>query len=235
MKYINDESTISLAANGDEEAMERLVNDNMGLVRSAAKRFMGRGTDYEDLVQIGCIGLIKAIRNFDPKQNCVLSTYAVVLIIGEIKRYLRDDGLIKISRTTKQNSAKIASFSADFYQRHQRMPTIKEISQELCLNEEDVIIATESSTAVISLFEKPSEDQKSPEEMIGKDCFEGVYENLSLKQEVEKLDKDQQLLIDLRYKRNLTQTQTAKIMGITQVKVSREEKKIFQRLKKALE
>jgi len=115
------------------------------------------------------------------------------------------------------------------------MPTIKEISQELCLNEEDVIIATESSTAVISLFEKPSEDQKSPEEMIGKDCFERVYENLSLKQEVEKLDKDQQLLIDLRYKRNLTQTQTAKIMGITQVKVSREEKKIFQRLKKALE
>ena len=234
MRCTNDRETISLAAQGDEEALEQLVNDNMGLVKSVAKRFLGRGTDFEDLVQIGTIGLIKAIRNFDTNQNCVLSTYAVVLIVGEIKRHLRDDGMIKISRSTKANSTKIAAYTKEFQQKNNRLPQIKEIAKDLELSEEEIIIATESKQAVLSLFEKPSEDQKRPEETFGEDHFEKVYEKLSIEQEIEKLNENEQLLLRLRYKKNLTQSQTAKIMGVSQVKISREEKKIFEKLRTAL-
>ncbi len=234
MKYINDRETISLAQQGDAQALEAIVTSNMGLIKSVAARFLNRGTEFEDLVQIGTIGMIKAIRRFDCDLSVAFTTYAVPMIIGEIRRYLRDDGLIKISRSAKINNAKICAFCRDFKAEKGTQPTVSQISRALEISEEDVIFALDASRPVLSLYDKDEENGFSPEDTLGEDEMEKVFDSIALSEALKQLTESEEKLIRLRYFKHLTQDQTAKLLGISQVKVSRDEKKICQKLKELL-
>jgi RNA polymerase sporulation-specific sigma factor len=225
-------------AEGDETAMERLVEENMGLVRSIAQRFKDRGTEYEDLLQIGAIGMIKAAKSFDESYNTVFSTYAVPLIIGEIRRFLRDDGIIKVSRDVRKKGSVILHAKEEFQKKHLRDPKISELSQICGYSEEEIIYALDASSPVSSLQESIGNDDNSAtiEEMTASDTneIETVIDNIALREAISHLPQMQQQIIHLRFFKELSQQQTANILGLTQVKVSREEKKIFAFLRKEL-
>ena len=212
---------------GDDEALDELVRANMGLVKSLALRFTGRGADYEDLVQLGTIGMLKAARNFDFSQNTRFSTYAVPLILGEIKRFLRDDGLIKVSRTLKRVATQIAVKKNVFLQEHKREPTVSELASLCGVSEEEIVSALEVSTGVVSLSEPRQDGTFCLEDVLGADNIASLVENVSLPQ-------DEKELIYYRYYKNYPQTQVAELLGVTQVKVSRTEKKIMEKLRREL-
>jgi len=229
--YVNDPETIHRAKEGNERAMEALIGSNLGLVKSIALRFTGRGADLEDLIQIGTVGMIKAVIGFDPEKECRFTTYAVPLIIGEIKRFLRDDGWIKIGREAKQNAAQIFRFSEDYEKKNGRAPTLEEIREKTGLSDEKIVFAMEASRPAISLYQEDEETGFSPEGMIGEDPIEDAVGKIALRQAVDSLPEGEKKLIHLRYFKNLTQEQTARLLGITQVRVSREEKKILKKLR----
>ena len=234
-EYINDSEAILAAQGGDETALCRIIESNTGLVRKLAVRFLDRGIEYDDLIQIGTIGMIKAVRKFDLSYNTAFSTYAVPMIIGEIKRFLRDDGIIKISRTAKKNAHDIAHFCEEFRNAHDREPAIEEIVAGTGISMEDAVFALEAAQPVCSIYKSDDDDAPAIEDTVGtQDDIELLCESLSLRETLGKLERQERLLIDLRYFKNLTQQQTAKVMGCSQVKISREEKRIFQKLKKIL-
>lgn len=235
MKFIHDEETITQAQNGSKQAMEAIVESNMGLVKSIAVRFCHRGTEFEDLVQIGCIGMIKAIHRFDPTLKLSFSTYAVPLIIGEIRRHLRDDGIIKVSRSAKINNARICAFITEYKEKNGKEPSLTEISSALQIAEEDVIFAMDASRPLLSLNQRDEETGFSPEDLAGDDAIEERFDNIALEEALSSLSPEEERLIRLRYFKHLTQEQTARILRVTQVKVSRDERKICQKLKKLLE
>lgn len=233
-EHINDYDIITRAQNGDEKALETIVSTNIGLVKSIALRFCDRGVEFEDLVQIGAIGMIKAIRKFDTSYNTVFSTYAVPMIIGEIKRFLRDDGIIKISRTAKKNSHMISKFREEFLAAQGREPTIDEIVHTVGITSEEAIFALEAAQPLCSIH-RESDDSPGIEDIIGiDDGIECLCESISLRESISALNEEDRKLILLRYFKNLTQQQTAKILGYSQVKVSREEKRIFRELRNML-
>jgi len=245
-KYINNIELIELSKNGDKNALEKLVENNIGLARSIALRFRDRGVEYEDLVQIGAIGIIKAIKSFDKSFNTAFSTYAVPMIIGEIKRFLRDDSMIKISRDTKKRGITIMRAKEDFKQKHNREPQTSELAVITGLTNEDIIYALDAISPVYSLqdssiLSKNYKDSENSENTLENfiscetDEIENMTNKIALKEALSTLPDMQRKLIILRYFKNLSQQQTAKILGITQVKVSREEKKIFLKLKELLE
>lgn len=234
-EHINDYDAIIAAQKGDETALCRIIESNLGLVRRLAVRFLDRGIEYDDLVQIGTIGMIKAVRKFDVSYNTAFSTYAVPMIIGEIKRFLRDDGIIKIGRIAKKNASDIARYRESFKVANGREPTIDEIITALNISAEDAVFALEASQPICSIHRCDEDDSPGIEDIVGEeDNIEQLCEQLSLKESLDKLDKNERMLIKLRYFKNLTQQQTAKILGCSQVKVSREEKRIFQKLRKYL-
>lgn len=234
-EYVNDYEAIKAAQSGDQQALCRIIETNLGLVRSLASRFSDRGIEYDDLIQIGSIGMIKAVKKFDASFNTAFSTYAVPMIIGEIKRFLRDDGIIKVSRTAKKNANDILHYRENFKNSNGREPSIDEIMHGLSLSNQDVVFALEATQPVFSIHKSDNDDSPAIEDIVGEqDDIEQLCETLSLKESLNKLDKNERTLISLRYYKNLTQQQTAKIMGCSQVKVSREEKRIFQKLKKLL-
>ena len=224
--------------NGDRDALDILVCRNLGLVKKIALRFCGRGTDYEDLMQIGVIGMIKAARSFDFEYNTLFSTYAVPLIIGEIKRFLRDDGLIKVGRTTKQNGAKIMSVRENFIKVKGREPRISELSELTGIPPEEIVYSMEAVAGVQSLSEPRSgEDENLTLESCIADesfTFDQVTDKIALSEAIRKLPPLWREIITLRYFNDLSQNETGKRLGITQVKVSREEQKILGALRKAL-
>jgi len=233
-EYINDYGMITEAQKGDEKALEAIVNTNIGLVKSIAMRFCDRGVEFEDLVQIGTIGMIKAIRKFDTSYNTAFSTYAVPMIIGEIKRFLRDDGIIKVSRTAKKNAHTISKFREEFLASQGREPTIDEIVHTVGITSEEAVFALEAAQPVCSIY-RESEDTPGIEDVVGNDDgIERLCESISLRESLSTLSEEDRKLIFLRYFKNLTQQQTAKILGYSQVKVSREEKRIFQKLRDLL-
>lgn len=234
MEYIKDSATIQAAQLGDEEALSRIVESNMGLVKHAARRFTDRGTDLEDLIQIGAMGLVKAIRRFDTQSGLSLTTYAVPMIVGEIRRFLRDDGLVKISRNAKTNYAKIGAFCADYRNRFAKDPSLATIAQETRIPLEDVVYAMEANQPTISLFEQKEDKEGSPLDFLGDDSMEEHLETLALRELITRLPPQEEQLIYFRYYRQLTQSQTAKLLGMTQVMVSRKEKKICEKLRKEL-
>ena len=222
---------------GDEKALTELCLYNAGLVKSIALRYVGTGNELEDLIQIGNIGLIKASRGFDFSYNTVFSTYAVVHIIGEIKRFLRDDGSIKIARETRKNAFIISKARQAFENENMREPTVKELAELCRMHEEEVTQALCASYGVRSLAEKIGDsDDITLESMIedSNDKIKLLTDNIALAEAVSKLDKLQRAIVHLRYTKELTQAQTGKILGISQVKVSREEKKLLLQLKTAL-
>ncbi|MBR5295468.1 MAG: sigma-70 family RNA polymerase sigma factor [Clostridia bacterium] len=229
--YINDAETLLLAKEGNEKAMEQVVSTNMGLVKSIAMRFLGRGVEYEDLVQIGTVGMIKAIRGFQAEKNCRFTTYAVPLILGEIKRFLRDDGWIKISRDTRTNAANIFRFSEEYEKREGKSPTMETICKTLSLTEEKVVFAMESARPALSLYAEDESTGFSPEKIVGEDNIEEKVSKIALEEALFHLPKEERRIIELRYFKSLTQEQTAKLLGLTQVKVSREEKRILKKMR----
>ena len=233
------ERTLALLENahkGDKKAREALVEENMGLVYMTVKRFTGRGYETEDLIQIGCIGLLKAIDKFDVSFDVKFSTYAVPMIAGEIKRFLRDDGMIKVSRTLKETAAKAYMAKEALEKRHGREATLEEISKEIGAAREDIVLAMESSAEVESLYKTIYQGNGNAISLMDKleweaNPNEDLLDHIVLDELLGKLGNDERTLIRLRYFEDKTQVQVAAVMGMTQVQVSRFEKKILQKLR----
>lgn len=205
---------------------DKLVADNMGLVHLCIKRFVGRGTDYDDLFQIGCIGLLKAATNFEEERGLKFSTYAVPVIIGEVKGFFRSDGLVKVSRSIKELSGKINSLINTLSKERGTVPTVSEIANVLNVPEEKVAEAMSASMSAVSLTAS-GEDGEAQMDIRIESGEEGITDRLSLWQAIEQLNDEEKKLIGLRYYMNKTQRETAELMGCSQVQISRKEKKIL--------
>lgn len=217
-------------------ATEELINKNMGLVRSIALRFCGRGTEYDDLVQIGTIGMLKAIRTFDADRGTVFSTYAVPLIVGEIRRHLRDDGIIKVGREQRRLGIELRHVSERIMNEEGREAHIEELAAAVGVSLEEAAMAIEATTPLLSLSGGGDETGELEDRLwVGEfDEMERVRDRIALGQAIDKLPVEWRKIILLRYYRNLTQKETADRLGLTQVKVSREEKKILEKLREIL-
>ncbi len=232
----NNAALLSRIREGDDEALSLLTEENMGLVRSLALRFTGRGVDYDDLVQTGTIGMIRAARSFDPSYGCVFSTYAVPLIVGEIKRMLRDDGSVKIGRELKRRAMIAARAREKLEGELGREPKLSELARECGMTVEETAEALAAYTPVRSLSESAGDDMPELGDMIADpdDMYETVCERQALAAAVARLEPFQRSIVYLRYKKELSQAQTGAILGVSQVKVSREEKKIIEELRRKL-
>ena len=233
------------AHNGDKAARDKLVLENIGLVYSVSRRFAGRGYELEDINQIGTIGLIKAIDKFDDSFDVRFSTYAVPMIAGEIKRFLRDDGMLKVSRSLKENGYRIKKASDELVSQNGREATIEELAAASELSVEDVVMALEANTDVESIYRTIYQNDGNEVYLVDKlsgssgdtvkDEFAGAQEQLLnsilLEQLLAELDELEGKLIMLRYFKEMTQTQVADKLGISQVQVSRLEKKILRKLR----
>lgn len=231
---------IERAQSGEKEAREILIEQNLGLVHHIVKRFAGRGIEMEDLFQIGTIGLMKSIDKFDFQYNVKFSTYAVPLIAGEIKRFLRDDGMIKVSRTVKENGMKMNRIREKIQREQNREPTIKEIAKEAELSMDEVLLAMEANAQIESIYR--SVYQQDGKEVLLVDQLvssnnreeETAMNRVIINQLMETLTEMERKLIQLRYFDNKTQTEVAGKLGISQVQVSRMEKKILIHFRKYL-
>lgn len=227
---------IRQAKEGNKEAQSILVEENSGLIWSVVKRFQGRGYDKEDLYQIGCIGLLKCIENFDFERNVKFSTYAVPLIMGEIKRFLRDDGIVKISRSLKETSYKIKREKEVYEKLYNREPTLKEIAVTLDMDESDILMAMECGQEVCSIHQviyQNEGDEIYLEDKLEQqsDMIEQTVDRMYIQELLKKLTEQERKMIEMRYFQNQTQAAIAKKMGISQVQVSRMEKKILEKLR----
>ncbi len=241
-KLLTHEETLELIAqaqDGDQYAKEVLVVKNIALVKSIVKKFLNRGYEYEDLIQIGTIGLIKAIHNYDSQYNVRFSTYAVPMIMGEIKRFVRDDGIIKVSRSLKELAGRAMYAKEKLKIAYNREPTIQEIAQDIDSTPEEVIHALESGRPVASIYDVLYEDDDNPILMIDKIASEenyvsNVIDRVTLKEALAKLDKRERTIIIMRYFQDKTQSDIAKVLGISQVQVSRIEKKVLSKMRDML-
>lgn len=236
--YAENPQLLEESLAGDEAATAELVRRNTALVRSIALRFLGRGCEAEDLCQIGLLGLLKAIRTFDPARGCALSTYAVPLILGEIRRFLRDDGMIKVSREQKRLSAELRRISEEAYARGEGELRLDELARRAGVSRESAAAALEASTPVRSLSEAAyggDEDAPTLEATLADgNESERTLDRLALSLAIEKLPPLKRKILLLRYYRDYSQAETAKALGLTQVKISREEKKIMELLRREL-
>ena len=224
---------------GDKKAREQLVEENMGLVFTVVRRFLGRGCEQEDLVQIGSIGLLKAIDHFDCSFEVRFSTYAVPMITGEIKRFLRDDGMIKVSRLLKESAAKAYRARVLLKQQKGSEPTVEELSAETGISPEELVLAMEAVSDVESLSQTVYSGDGTPV-LLGdrlpdrQDRNEELLNRMLLSQLLQLLNEDEQEMIRLRYFEERTQVQVAAALGMTQVQVSRAEKRILKKLRDSL-
>lgn len=228
---------IKQAQNGDKAALEQLVMENTGLIHMVLKRFVNYGNDMEELFQVGAIGLMRAIERFDLTTEYAFSTYAVPMIIGEIQRFLRDDGMIHVGRRLKENARKIQAVKARMNQRENRDPTLQEIMETTGLSQEEIVMALDSMVVVESIHRpiakgdsgstQTLEDQLEDEES----SDARMIDRITVQNMLEDLPEKERKLILLRYMEGRTQTEVARILGMNQVAVSRMEKKILQRLR----
>lgn len=238
MQNTYDENLIYLEryAAGDSSAEDELVQRNSGLVNGIAHRFRGRGVEFEDLVQIGNIGMLKAIRSFDLSRGNAFSTYAVPLIVGEIRRFLRDDGMVKVSRVQKRIGASLMHARERYIAEHGVEPRLDDMAREVGVSAAEAAAALDSASPVRSLSESIGDDDFLLEDVIPseEDELGHMLERLALREVIETLPPLWRRIILLRYFREYSQQQTADALGLTQVKISREEKKIFTRLREEL-
>lgn len=239
--YENDMKIIEHAQNGCKDDMTRLIEENSGLVWSIVRRFNGRGYEIEDLYQIGCIGLIKAIQRFDTSFEVRLSTYAVPYILGEIKRFIRDDGPIKISRSIKELNVKIRELQKEYISKYGKEITLEEISKELRTSKEEIAMAMDSARPVDSIEDAQFRDNKTDHTVsildqisTGIDEQTEITNRITIKKLINELDDKEKEIIMLRYYKQKTQMQVSKILGITQVQVSRIERRVLDNMKRKL-
>jgi len=220
------------ARDGDKQAREELVSENIALVKYIVKRFLDRGVEYDDLFQYGCLGLLKAIDRFDPEYQVQFSTYAVPVIMGEIRRFLRDDGPVHVSRTIYEQARKVEKYCAEYQNEHDCKPDITEISTATGMSREDVVLALNSRNRVRSLNEPVRTDSDLRlMDVIGSECMQAVDRRLVISKLLRDLSKEERAIIIRRYFKAHTQTEIAKDMGISQVQVSRMEGRILKRMR----
>ncbi len=236
------EETLTLirrSKEGDSESKEILLKNNVMLIRSLVSRFKNKGVDYDDLFQLGSIGFLKAINNFDESFNVRFSTYAVPMILGEIKRFLRDDGEIKVSRLIKMQASEISKFVEKQLKDKGVEPTVEEIAKALNMEKEDVVFALDSSKMPISIYERVEDGDDAGLSLIDKlpsNYLEDEHiDSLYLKSLISTLDEREQQIIYLRYFKDKTQGEVARILGVSQVQVSRLEMRILAKLRKKAE
>ncbi len=227
---------LQAARAGDSAAMEAMLTENAGLIWSVARRFFGRGAEPEDLYQLGCVGFIKAVRGFDESFGTQFSTYAVPKIAGEIRRFLRDDGSVKVSRGLKERAQTVRLSRVRLEQRLGREPTIREIAGDTGLTPEDIAACELATAPSESLQQETGEDGFTLEQMLGDfSQEEKLVERVALRQAVSELPPRERTVIVLRYFRGMTQSDTARLIGVSQVQVSRLEKRAVGRLREAME
>ncbi len=230
---------IESAKNGDIVVRDKIVEENIGLVHSIVRRFSGRGYENEDLFQIGCIGLVKAIQKFDTSFDVRFSTYAVPMIMGEIKRFIRDDGIIKVSRSVKELGIKALAFRESIIKETNKEPTIKELSEKLGASAEDVAMALEAGLrpeSINAVITDNDGDGKSLGDRLesGEDCEREVVNRVLVGELLNMFGERERKIIILRYFKQKTQGEIAKLMGISQVQVSRIEKKVLTAMREKL-
>ncbi len=230
------EELIRLAQAGDREAGETLVKENAGLIWSVAKRFVGRGTETDDLYQLGCLGFLKAVEGFDLEFGTQFSTYAVPKIAGEIRRFLRDDGAVKVSRTLKEQAATIKMMRNQLTTALGRDPTVLEISRQTGLIPEEIALAVTAIASTESINRDLGEEGFSLESILtDTESEEKLVERIALRQAIDRLPEREALVIKLRYFHSLTQDRVSKVLGVSQVQVSRIEKKALADLRELLD
>jgi RNA polymerase sporulation-specific sigma factor len=238
--YLEDSEVkrlIALSQTGDTVARDKLVHSNIRLVWSVVQRFMNRGYDSEDLFQIGCIGLLKSVDKFDLSYDVKFSTYAVPMIIGEIQRFLRDDGTLKVSRSLKEMANKVRKKKDELSKVLNRLPTIKEVAEDLGVTPEEVVFAQEANKPPTSIHETVYENDGDPitlMDQIADESQDKWFEKLALNEAIEGLTEREKLIVYLRYYRDQTQSEVASRLGISQVQVSRLEKKILQLIREQI-
>ena len=229
------EELIQKAQTGDKEAEETLVSENLGLIWSVAKFFLGRGTEADDLYQLGCLGFLKAVHGFDLNYGTQFSTYAVPKISGEIRRFLRDDGALKVSRSIKERAASIKIARNRLVVELGREPTVSELADATSSTPEEIAVADAATAMVESIHQESGEDGFSLENVLSNtESEELILEKIALRQGIERLPERESMVIRLRYYHGLTQMHIAKILQVSQVQVSRIEKKALLHLKEFL-
>ena len=229
------EEYIRLAQQGDKTAKEQLVQDNTGLIWSVARRFIGRGTEADDLYQLGCLGFLKAVDGFDLEYGTQFSTYAVPKIAGEIRRFLRDDGAVKVSRTIKEQATAIRAARSNLTAKLGREPTITEIAEKTGFTPEEIAVAETATAATESIQKETGEDGFSLESILtDTESEERMVEKISLRQAIDRLGEREALVIRLRYFHGLTQERVSKVLQVSQVQVSRIEKKALNILRQLM-
>lgn len=235
---IQTNELIKRSNEGDSEATETLINGNFPLIKSIVRGYLGKGVEYDDLYQIGCVGFLKAVKNFDPSFDVKFSTYAVPMVSGEIKRFLRDDGMIKVSRSIKTLSIKLKSYIEKKKQETGENPSIEELCEHFNVEKDDVVVALDSSQQTLSLNAKIDEDDPNSQNVIDKLAFfdknDDMIDKFVLKNEIMNLPDKEKKVILLRYYRGKTQGEVAMLLGVSQVQVSRMESKIIEQLRKKL-
>ncbi len=229
---------VKLAQLGNEEAKEALITENSPLIKSVLKRFKNKGLEYDDLYQLGCIGFLKAINNFDTSFNVRFSTYVVPMIVGEIKRFLRDDGSIKVSRAIKSQNYLINKFIESYFKEHQKKPSTSEIAKYFNMDECEVVFTMDSSKMPISIYTPLGDDANKTQLLIDKfvedDQTDEFLDSVSLKNSLQELESRDKQIVLLRFFKDMTQSEIAKELGISQVQVSRLENKILEKLRQKL-
>ena len=229
------EELIQRAQSGDRDASELLVQENSGLIWSVAKRFIGRGAETDDLYQRGCLGFLKAVEGFDLEYGTQFSTYAVPKISGEIRRFLRDDGAVKVSRSIKEQAATIKTSRSQLTAQLGREPTLTELSELTGFTLEEIALAETATAATESIHAESGEDGFTLENVLtDTESEDKMVERISLRQAIEQLSVQEKMVVQLRYFHGLTQERVAKVLSVSQVQVSRIEKRALGNLKKLL-
>ena len=225
---------VELAKNGDDYAKEKLITINAPLIKSIVKRYLNKGVVFEDLYLLGAMGFVKAINNYDPTFNVKFTTYAVPMIAGEIKRFLRDDGSVKVSRSIKHTAIQIKNYISEYNAKYNQTPTVEQISKEFNLEDIEVVFALESNKSPLSLNEKFSDDEDSNtilDKLSDNFSVENYLNKLTIREMINKLSAREKQVIIMRYYLDKTQSEIAKELGVSQVQVSRIENKVITDLK----
>ena len=238
---LNEQETLALlrrAKQGDAEAKELLLSHNTSLLKSILKRYLGKGVEYDDLFSLACMGFLKAISGFDEKFGVRFSTYAVPMIAGEIKRFLRDDGSVKVSRAMKKTAREINKYIEEYSAEHGRQPSVKELAEVFSMDEGEVVFTLGSSRMPVSIYETGEyTDEKSAtllEKLPAKDSQDEMIERMVLRQAIDKLPEREKKIVFLRFFRDMTQSEVAKAIGVSQVQISRIESRIIKQFKTEL-